>query len=92
MSNDNCYDNNCVKDCCNYYGYCPEDYSSIYYGSEYTECHYYYSDTTMNGGSIAGIVVGIACFVFIFVVILLAVRRCFQRNNMAPSGQNGNGN
>ena len=91
MTNDNCHDNTCVDGCCNQYGYCPDDYSSIYYGSDYTTCHYYYNETDMTGGTIAGIIVGVVCFAAIIAIVICVVKKKSQQEAMMMNGK-GNGN
>ena len=61
-----CRSYDCYYNCCDYWGDCP------FYSSQ---CYYYY-DSTITGGAIAGIVVG----VFILLVFAgLAVYCCCQR-------------
>lgn len=35
----------CANDCCNYYGFCPEDYDQATFDKEYTTCYNYYHET-----------------------------------------------
>ena len=71
-----CYTYNCLSGCCNYYGYCPESYSSYSYNSYYTSCWYYYDDysSTANIATIAGAVVGAVIGVIVVLMIILYLR------------------
>lgn len=81
-----CYTYNCQSGCCNYYGYCPENYSSLSYNYFYTTCWYYYDDysSTANIATIAGAVVGA---VMGAIVVLMIV--CYIRNRQRGVGNAG---
>ena len=64
-----CKSYNCYYDCCDYWGDCP------YYSSS---CYYYY-DYTLNGGAIAGIIIGSLFLCFLVFLIIFFCRRCQQR-------------
>lgn len=42
--NSNCAYQTCQRGCCNFYGYCPEDYDQAHYSNYYTTCYHYYED------------------------------------------------
>ena len=72
-----CYDYNCYYNCCNYYGYCPEYYSSFSYNSYYTSCWYYYNNT--NTGGIAG---GVTAGIIVAIILVILFCYCYkQRQN-----------
>ena len=81
MSHPNCHKDSCVRDCCNLYGYCPEDYSSLLFSSSYTQCYYYYQTNTpvnryVNFGLIAGAISGgLAFLTGLIVFIVYMVRK-----------------
>ena len=73
-----CTQQSCTSNCCNYYGYCPEDYNSAFYSSYYTQCHYYYSNnasSVFNVGTIVGAVVGGLIVLAIIVVGICHYKR-----------------
>lgn len=85
-----CYDNYCSDNCCNYYGYCPSDYSYYYYDSYYTSCYYYYDNSydyyyTPVGGIVGGSVGGfVGLFIIIALIVYFVKRRGAQQIAQAP--------
>jgi hypothetical protein len=76
--NSNCYYTTCARKCCNYAGTCPEDYSSSYYSTDYTECYYYYDNyynNSTSGGGIAGIVIGCIVGVVLLIALIIYCKR-----------------
>ena len=49
---------NCTSGCCNSVGTCPEDYSSAYYSSNYSDCMHYYNQRSINIGILIGAAIG----------------------------------
>lgn len=73
-----CYSTNCSRGCCNWYGYCPELYSTYSYDSYYTKCWNYYSSST--GGTIGGAIGGAIAGVIILIIIICV---CYRRRQQA---------
>ena len=73
--NSKCNDQNCSQGCCNTYGDCPQ---TQYSSSSLSKCKYYYTDSKpLDGGSIAGVVVGpIIGLIIIIVLIVCCCKRC----------------
>lgn len=70
-----CYRTNCYYDCCNYYGYCPEDYFYSY-SSLQNSCWTYYQNTA---GSTIGIAVGASIAGLIIIIIAYTIYRRRQQ-------------
>ena len=68
-----CYYTNCIHNCCNYYGTCPEDYSTLTYSSLYTSCYYYYGT---NVGAIAG---GVVAGVIVAIIVVVVICYCYRK-------------
>ena len=82
MTNSNCYDHSCSRDCCNYYGYCPSDYSHGSYNSYYTSCHYYYD--SYHGIEFPYWAIGPICVgvFFIFCIVCSCIKSRQAQNQM----------
>ena len=96
MSNSNCNDQTCSNNCCNYYGWCTEDYNTLYHSSLYTDCYYYYSsdsDSTDSSGIIAGAIVGgVFLFIIIAVIVHYKRKRDFEATQQIQQMNNANKN
>ena len=73
-----CYHTYCANNCCNYYGYCPENYNSLYYSSTYTTCYSYYNSSVYYGPSV-GTIVGAVIGGIIGLVIIVALICHFKK-------------
>ena len=75
-----CYNDNCIDNCCNYYGYCPEDYS-YFDGSSYYECYTYYANMHFAGNGI-GIAVGVSIAGIIIIILIIIACVCYRRRQL----------
>jgi hypothetical protein len=85
--NENCYSQNCnYFNCCNYYGYCPEDYS---YSDDHSQnaCYYYYG---ADGSAVAGAVVGGLIGLIIIASVICFFYKKRQQSKLNQQGLNNN--
>jgi hypothetical protein len=69
-----CYDYTCRNNCCNFYGYCPENYSGGY-SSDYTTCYHYYNKGLSY---VEKLYIIIGCSLAAFVLLAIACY-CYRR-------------
>jgi hypothetical protein len=85
--NSNCFYDYCLWGCCNYYGTCPENYSTG--NSDFDSCYYYY---TTPPGTIAGAVVGSVIGLIIIFFIIKRYRNHQNEEAMRIAAMNANSN
>lgn len=77
VSNSNCTFQNCLNNCCNYYGSCPENYPGS--PERYSSCYYRYldsSDKPLDDGTIIAIVfASVAALLLLCLVAWMCKRR-----------------
>ena len=71
----NCQYTYCSSGCCNYYGYCTENYNSATYSSYYTDCYYWYGSGGVPIGTIVGAVIGGIVFLIILIALCVHCKR-----------------
>lgn len=72
--NQNCIYQDCIGQCCNQYGDCPEWYSN---GKvEYTNCYYYYG---VNPNTIYGAIAAVSISILIIIIIICVCYRMDRR-------------
>jgi len=85
-----CLDYTCESNCCNYYGYCPDEYP-YNKGSRYTSCYTYYTPTqpfTYNVPFLIGVSVGS----FVALAIIIAACCIYHRRRLAREAAENNVN
>ena len=81
--NSNCEKQDCLDDCCNEHGTCPDEYDYFRDGSEYSSCKYYYRDNTW----VLGFIIPIIFFVVFLVVCIILVRKRRQQQQQWTGNQ-----
>ena len=85
--NSNCSFQTCGMGCCNFYGYCPEDYDPAHYSSYYTKCYHYYDEQSGDTGNFLPYL--LCALVAIGMIAMLYLRRG-QRNHKNTQNSNLN--